>query len=667
MKVLNKVKSIIFRKNFQSAVLSSDNINVSGIKNIFNKDIADFYMINPWLFKGVSLISKKISAVDWELYRKLSNGELEKIEDHPFLTLFNSWDPILNNGVDSRFVKSALEELTGESILLIEKDKIGKPLYLYHILKSQIEQYPQESNEYRYKIRVGKELWSIPQEDILISKNPNPLDPYGSGLAPVSVLSDEIRIDEAASKIVASHLENGGIPPYIIGIDADEETAKKIKEKWIADYSKSFKNRGIPLFTGATNINVVKLMESLKDIGATELRKEQYEAIRKVFGIPPELMGDVQNSNRATIEEAEAILVMTELTPRLEREEKFWNNKIIKVFYGEDLIFKFKSPLPTNNEFKFKVMSAAPKSCFSLNDWRELAGSPRLDSLEGKYSILMNEIIVDESELLENKSLSHRAINFKKKDKNKVEKILDEIDIEDMYMDVVNIYEILIFALGTETLLEINTSIAFDKSNKRIIEYLENNIRNTQKNISESLKLRIEKAIQQGYRNGNNTKEIRKSIEKVFENKMKNYEIERIVRTETNTAQNFSDFTAYEQSGVVEYLMWMCSHMHSRDHHISMDGQIVKLGEEFISPLGNTTLYPCGFGIAEEDVNCLCYVSSAESKTYRLTDTKKLEFIKKKNRKRKEYEKLFKEAYINMFKNLENKVLRKFDEIGGVN
>ena len=145
---------------------------------------------------------------------------------------------------------------------------------------------------------------------------------------------------------------------------------------------------------------------------------------------------------------------------------------------------------------------------------------------------------------------------------------------------------------------------------------------------------------------------------------MKNYEIDRIIRTETNTAQNFSDFAAYEQSGVVEYLMWICTFMHSRDFHISMDGQIVALGEEFVSPLGNTTLYPGGFGIAEEDVNCLCYVASAESKAFKLTKNMKTEIIRMKNAKRKKFEQIFKDHYIKMFKNLENKVLSKFDEIG---
>ena len=260
--------------------------------------------------------------------------------------------------------------------------------------------------------------------------------------------------------------------------------------------------------------------------------------------------------------------------------------------------------------------------------------------------------------------MSHRATNKNKKKIDKINSILDEIDIEDMYDDVFEAYEILILTLGTETLSELAVSVVFDKANKRVIEFLEENIRNTQKNISDSLKRKIEKAIKTGYVEGKNEKEIRNSVKKVFENKMKNYEIDRIIRTETNTAQNFSDFTAYEQSGVVEYIMWICTMMHSRDWHISMNGQIVPIGEDFISPLGNATLYPGGFGIAEEDVNCLCFLSSADSKSYKLNENAQMKIIQTKNVKRKRFEKVFKEHYIKMFKNLENRVLSKFDEIG---
>ncbi|WPC08002.1 phage minor head protein [Globicatella sp. PHS-GS-PNBC-21-1553] len=53
--------------------------------------------------------------------------------------------------------------------------------------------------------------------------------------------------------------------------------------------------------------------------------------------------------------------------------------------------------------------------------------------------------------------------------------------------------------------------------------------------------------------------------------------------------------------------MWMSAlDTRVRSSHRSMDGQVVKVDEEFISPSGHRTLSPGNFGIASEDINCRC-------------------------------------------------------------
>lgn len=55
-----------------------------------------------------------------------------------------------------------------------------------------------------------------------------------------------------------------------------------------------------------------------------------------------------------------------------------------------------------------------------------------------------------------------------------------------------------------------------------------------------------------------------------------------------------------------------------RDHHKTMDKQRRRIGEVFVSGLGNTTERPGAFGIAEEDIQCRCVL------TTRFTDSAKL-------------------------------------------
>lgn len=46
-----------------------------------------------------------------------------------------------------------------------------------------------------------------------------------------------------------------------------------------------------------------------------------------------------------------------------------------------------------------------------------------------------------------------------------------------------------------------------------------------------------------------------------------------------------------------------------RSSHASMEGITVGMDEEFTLPSGATCMYPHGTGIAEEDINCRCYLS----------------------------------------------------------
>ena len=661
MNWLKKITSRLNNKSKYQIEMKSD--VVKAVNSVFGtSDVADFFSKNPWLFKGVDIIAKAISSVEWRLYTIDENNEKKEIISHPFLELFDNWNKIIENSADARYIKSALEELTGQSFILIERDKIGTPIYLYHILRDQIQEFPSEQNDWFCKIKIGEETWNIPEADLLISKNPNPLDPYGLGQSMVDVLEDEIKIDEAAAKIVAGHLQNGGVPPYLIGLNTDEVTAKEIKEEWERRYSGgNFKFRGTPLFTGVTEIKVQKLMDSMKDIGAIELRKDQREQIRQIFGIPPELMGDIQNSNRATISEAQAIFAELQLKPRLEREWFFWNKKILK-YFGENLFLEYILPVPEDKEFRFKVMQAAPRASFSLNDWRELSGMNRSKDLEGIYSVPLSDLIVNEKELFDIKHMLEKKRKSFKNSGNEKKRAINAIDYNEMHEDVIDAYELIISELGKEALSKVTVGVAFDIANPRVQEYLKEKIMNTQKDIGEKLKNRLEKAIQSGYDEGKNKIQIRREIEKVFDKKMKDYEIERVIKTETHKAQSYADYEGFKQSEVVEYVMWICVHHHSRDNHIAMHGQTVKLGEEFISPSGYTTLYPGEFGVAEEDIECNCLLEPVFDKNAKFTEVQIKEFITKKENNYKKYSEVFRKAYIKMFRNQKKNVLREWDK-----
>ena len=47
----------------------------------------------------------------------------------------------------------------------------------------------------------------------------------------------------------------------------------------------------------------------------------------------------------------------------------------------------------------------------------------------------------------------------------------------------------------------------------------------------------------------------------------------------------------------------------SRDTHIYLDGVDAPIDGEFYTFKGNSAMFPGQFGVAEEDCNCLCWVT----------------------------------------------------------
>ena len=85
----------------------------------------------------------------------------------------------------------------------------------------------------------------------------------------------------------------------------------------------------------------------------------------------------------------------------------------------------------------------------------------------------------------------------------------------------------------------------------------------------------------------------------------------RIVQTETHRAVSQGTQASFEQAaakGLIFKRVWVSTlDGRTRDSHRSLDGQKVDIDQPF-TIRGYTAMYPGGFGIASEDINCRCTV-----------------------------------------------------------
>lgn len=101
----------------------------------------------------------------------------------------------------------------------------------------------------------------------------------------------------------------------------------------------------------------------------------------------------------------------------------------------------------------------------------------------------------------------------------------------------------------------------------------------------------------------------RERVEGYFVNGGTGADLARIATTETHRIANQAAYETAKKAGATEKT-WHCMMLPtSRDTHIYLDGVKAPIDGEFYSFKGGSTMYPGQWGIAEEDVNCLCWLS----------------------------------------------------------
>lgn len=87
------------------------------------------------------------------------------------------------------------------------------------------------------------------------------------------------------------------------------------------------------------------------------------------------------------------------------------------------------------------------------------------------------------------------------------------------------------------------------------------------------------------------------------------YDIARIASTEAHRDANAAAYDTARAVGKTKKV-WHCMMLDtSRDDHIWLNGVSAPIDGYFYAPSGEQTLYPGEWGVPEQDVNCLCWLT----------------------------------------------------------
>lgn len=324
----------------------------------------------------IERIASDLAYAKGKLYRVDEEGEEHELTDHPFLTFWKKPNPLheMSNAALWRLLEIYLK-LKGEGYFIIEKDESGWPAELWPVPTHWVQQTPYLDHPF-YTVRLTSGvIMPVSVDDMFVMKDLNPVDPFRRGLGQAEALADEIETDEYAAKFQKRFFFNDATPNLVISMPkSSEEQRRRFRAEWMERFKGVFKSHGVATVNGEAIIN--KVGDNMKDMDMVNGRTFLRNAVLEHFGVPREIMGITESSNRATSEAAQYIYAQNVLMPSLLRREEAINEQIIPLF-GPDLVWHFEDIVPRNQEFdKAKALDGWNAGLLTKDQALELLGLP---------------------------------------------------------------------------------------------------------------------------------------------------------------------------------------------------------------------------------------------------------------------------------------------------
>ena len=330
----------------------------------------------------VDRIASDLASVGGRLLRVNEDGSETEITQHPFLDFMAQPNPLyeMTSSAIWRLHEIYLM-LVGEGFFLIERDEIGRPVEFWNVPPHWVKMTPYLGNPNYQIVSPGGLSMNIPVDDMFVMKQLNPLDPFMRGLGIAESIADEVEIDEYAAMFQKRFFYNDATPPTVfIMPDATPEQRDAFMAGWNKRHKGVENSHKAAALTGNVTVHELGKGEG-KNLGFIESRVAMRDAVLEHFGVPREIMGITENSNRATADAAQYIYAKNVLMPRLRNREEAINKQILPLFgLSEHYIWRFDSIIPYDKDFdKSKALDGWQAGLLMKNEARELLDLSAVD------------------------------------------------------------------------------------------------------------------------------------------------------------------------------------------------------------------------------------------------------------------------------------------------
>jgi HK97 family phage portal protein len=304
----------------------------------FNRLITEY---KSWSYACATRNAFSVAKCALNIYSKNANGELEQINEHPFLDLMQNVNPFFNK-FELWTLTIIYLEMTGNNYWWIPKGTLGIPTSIWNIPSQWMKIIPDEKEFIAgYIMMMPNKGIRVPfeKEEIVHFKYPNPFDLF-YGLAPAWAAQYGIDMNNQLKTWGINYFMNNAQPSGVLSTEQSlsDDSYRRLRDEWNRKYR------------GAENAGKMAILESglkyqqtgtsMKDAKFEETSREPRDEIFSIFGVPASKLGLVEDVNRANAEANDYTYQKETVLPRLLLIEEKLNEKVMPM-YDENLICKF--------------------------------------------------------------------------------------------------------------------------------------------------------------------------------------------------------------------------------------------------------------------------------------------------------------------------------------
>lgn len=322
----------------------------------------EYFMDSPGLHRAVRPAALGVASARWKLYAlrgreertlarsvsraarpDLRKGLIEtlpegvealEVASHPLLTLLTEGSPELVGHL-TMYLTEVARTLPGEAYWLLEPNADLVPYRAWYIPPNWVDTWPSpESPWYEVRLPRAASVLRVPEAWMLAFREPDPTDPYFRGSALGRTIADEVEADEQAAKQIRLFFESGMKPEVLLygkGLER-RERRDALETEWRDKLAGVYKRWQLHTMSVAGDAKVMQLSQDFEAPGLVDLRKYYSTVGRELVGTPPEIVGEVGNSNRATSYMAKRHFCDWVLIPRLEYYRAVCQARLIPLY-----------------------------------------------------------------------------------------------------------------------------------------------------------------------------------------------------------------------------------------------------------------------------------------------------------------------------------------------